>query len=935
MGYFPPYRTQYNLTQPMTRDTKGTWKYLCGLLLFAASVFAILTGGRKNQEEQDTTANDPAGHFAAEDRLEIKGSPPPVETRVKQGEKRADVASLKDIKHISSCGCASCTVGVNKAADQASVRSQGVSMDAKFLSQVMKPGDGSAVSFELPGGKKAEGKVEYSRAENGKVVMAQGKLTAPEAGFFFFQKQSMDGKAGSMVGVVRFDNSDLAYSVVAGAGDEPVLVEQSADSVICRNYAAAAPAENAVVLEGPEDYPEDTNIPAYQNGVPRYESMPGATAVLYLDFDGQSGQIEGWNVVDALPSGLSAAQIRATWEHVAEDFAPFNMNVTTDKAVYDSAPENSRQRCLISPSSPVESGVAYIGSFNWTGDTPCWAGYRGSKVGHEVLSHELGHTLGLSHDGRTDPSEAYFAGYGAGETGWAPIMGNSYYKEVTQWSKGEYTNANQLQDDLAIITNNNNNVDYKTDDHSDSTGAASALGVDGSGSVASQGIVETSADVDTFVFATTAAGPLTLVANPGVHDANLDILLELLDSSGAVVATANPAADLDATVTVANLPAGTYYVQVSGVGKGDPAWGGYSDYASLGHYKLSGSVSNASDAVFFVAENQSAGTTVGTVVASGLDPQVTPAFTITAGNGGGEFAINSSTGVITSATVLDFESASYYELTVEATDGVLTDTSTVVINVSDVNEAPTLGGTSGSVAEDVSVGTPVATVSGSDPDAGDSLSYAITGGNTGGAFAINSSTGEITTATALDYETTNSYSLIVTATDGGGLNDSAAVAITVTNVSELVSYGSDAEFTSDGSVVSGSYADTVVSNNVYEVLQENKTNGKPSSRVSSLDHTWSFDIGAGGVLAELSVEAYHSVNSEGDDFVFSYSTDGINFTDLITVTKTSDDNTAQTAALPSGVSGTVYIRVQDTDRTTGNGEQDTISIDRLTLEVVE
>ena len=50
---------------------------------------------------------------------------------------------------------------------------------------------------------------------------------------------------------------------------------------------------------------------------------------------------------------------------------------------------------------------------------------------------------------------------------------------------------------------------------------------------------------------------------------------------------------------------------------------------------------------------------------------------------------------------------------------------------------------------------------------------------------------------------------------------------------------------------------------------------------------------------------------------FSYSTDGINFTDLITVTKTSDDNTAQLAPLPAGVTGTVYIRVVDADRTVG------------------
>ncbi|MFC4992838.1 cadherin domain-containing protein [Rubritalea tangerina] len=98
--------------------------------------------------------------------------------------------------------------------------------------------------------------------------------------------------------------------------------------------------------------------------------------------------------------------------------------------------------------------------------------------------------------------------------------------------------------------------------------------------------------------------------------------------------------------------------------------------------------------------------------------------------------------------------------------------------------SPVANDTSGSVAEDATLGTTVATVSASDPDAGDSLSYAITAGNTGGAFAIDNS-GVITTATALDYETTNSYTLTVTVTDNGGLSDTASVSVSVTDVLEV------------------------------------------------------------------------------------------------------------------------------------------------------
>jgi hypothetical protein len=61
---------------------------------------------------------------------------------------------------------------------------------------------------------------------------------------------------------------------------------------------------------------------------------------------------------------------------------PFNINVTTDLKVYQNAPENSRQRVVLTPTTtaaPGAGGVAYIGSFNWTGDTPCWAFYSSGK----------------------------------------------------------------------------------------------------------------------------------------------------------------------------------------------------------------------------------------------------------------------------------------------------------------------------------------------------------------------------------------------------------------------------------------------------------------------------------------------------------------------------------------------------------------------------
>ena len=65
------------------------------------------------------------------------------------------------------------------------------------------------------------------------------------------------------------------------------------------------------------------------------------------------------------------------------------------------------------------------------------------QVHRQADRNEVGHNLNLNHDGQLVPGSTtieYYNGSGSGETGWAPIMGVGYYRDLTQWSRGEYLN---------------------------------------------------------------------------------------------------------------------------------------------------------------------------------------------------------------------------------------------------------------------------------------------------------------------------------------------------------------------------------------------------------------------------------------------------------------------------------------------------------------
>ncbi len=364
-------------------------------------------------------------------------------------------------------------------------------------------------------------------------------------------------------------------------------------------------------------------------------SFRGSDRVIYLDFDGHQVTGTGWNVdygepfkvepytidTDGLTfSPVEREEIQQIWQRVAEDFAPFEIDVTTeappDGALTRADVDDSvyGTRVVITDTNTVYSsctcgGVAYVGTFDAIDADyydPAFVFTRG--VGHgdkavaEAASHEAAHNLGLLHDGTR--SQGYYEGQGS----WAPIMGVGYYEPITQWSRGEYNNANNKEDDFVVMQSHG--AMPRSDDHGGTL--ADAIGIAPGASLDLDGLISTQADVDVFKLNVENNGQLSVAASPAPLGPNLDIRLELLDSTGQVTASADPvsgtavvagenvATGLGASLSIP-VTQGTYYLRVDGVGAGSARSTGYSDYASVGAYKLSGALVAAPASVLHVS----------------------------------------------------------------------------------------------------------------------------------------------------------------------------------------------------------------------------------------------------------------------------------------------------------------------------------------------
>jgi PKD repeat protein len=229
-------------------------------------------------------------------------------------------------------------------------------------------------------------------------------------------------------------------------------------------------------------------------------------------------------------------------------------------------------------------------------------------------------------------------------------------------------------------------------------------------------------------------------------------------------------------------------------------------------------------------------------------------------------------------------------------------------------------------------GAPVAAFTGS-PTSGDvPLTVSFTDQSTGGATSWSWTFGDGGTSTAQnpthEYTAVGTYTVTLTATNACGSDgETKTDYITVTEPGSVRAYAlSDIPVSG---TVTGSYESTHSSDDTSEDIRETETLGRPQTRYSYAEHKWEFSVAASS-SATFYVEASRTANTDGDDFTFAYSTDDVTYTDLLTVG--SETEQVYSAVISASLSGPVYIRVVDTDRTAGNRSKDRVYIDHMYIE---
>jgi len=402
--------------------------------------------------------------------------------------------------------------------------------------------------------------------------------------------------------------------------------EKNIDNFICNDFSHKSTSTNisslshtaAALAEIEDNYFTGGFTPTFAD-ITSLQSKPSASKVIYIDNLGGTVVDTWWNVnmTDGAPisydpydidgntttfASIERILIYAAWAELAEDYAPFEVNVTTDIAVYDSAAQNQRSRIIATKSNDwlgFGGGVALLDVFGKNnfcsiGSEYCsigWtfnSGFGSMGITH---SHEAGHQMGLSHDGNIN--DGYYSGHG----NWGTIMGAPFNKDFAQWNNGSYPNATNTEDDFTIISNK---LGVTADDVGDTNTSATPLVDDLVGLITPKGSGST-IDKDVFTFISnggSTAANITVRSlfegdfsgNGGV---NLSAKISLKNASGTTIQEKLP------TQTSTNnnfeyngtLPRGTYYLTIEPQSYDSNLATGFDEYGNGGYYQILSNVS--------------------------------------------------------------------------------------------------------------------------------------------------------------------------------------------------------------------------------------------------------------------------------------------------------------------------------------------------------
>ena len=315
-----------------------------------------------------------------------------------------------------------------------------------------------------------------------------------------------------------------------------------------------------------------------------------------------------------------------------------------------------------------------------------------------------------------------------------------------------------------------------------------------------------------------------------------------------------------------------------------------------------------------VAENT---TSITTITATDVDvPAQTLSYVILGGQDMALFSINASSGVLTFVSGRDREHPTdgnfdgVYEVTVGASDGIFTDSQTLRITVTDVDEFNTsdvsdANDAPNTVAENATAGSIVGlTGLANDADATtNTITYSLDN-NAGGRFAVDANTGVVTVNGALDYETSKSHQLVIRATSADGSTASQTFTVQVTNVNEVPIAVDDQYFLGRGETLTATPTGVLANDQdtdndpVTAVLQTNVTHG---TLILLPDGTFTYQP----------APSFYGI----DQFTYLI-TDGSLVSQTVTVTLVVDDS------LPTNDGG-----IQDMEEVVDNSSDSDTSID--------